>query len=94
MAVKTTPDGVEQFFTAPSATPHNGVNGHHAPSFEPPSPRDAGGKISIDVGPNHLPTMNSLCWEAIRKENNPPVLFRYGNTITRAARSDAGGAWL
>src|SRR5262245_13268581 len=77
----------------PKSQPPPSPNGH-TPSFAPPSPRDPGGKISIDVSFNHLPTMHALCWEAIRKENSPPILFRFGNTIVRAAKSDTGGTWL
>lgn len=92
MTVKTTPAGVEEFFQKSEG--QTSPNGSHPPSFEPPSPRDPGDKISIDVSSNHLPTMHSLCWAAIKKENRPPIIFRYGNTIVRAAKSDAGGTWL
>ena len=95
MSEKVTPDaGVEEFFKAPEGQAPPSLNGSHPPSFYPPSPHDPGDKISIDVSSNHLPTMHALCWEAIKKENKPPILFRYGNTIIRAAKSDAGGTWL
>lgn len=91
-AENTAAPAVEQFFKSPEAPPS--LNGAHPPSFEPPSPHDPGGKIAIDVSSNHLPTMHALCWEAIKKENRPPILFRYGNTMVRAAKSDTGGTWL
>jgi hypothetical protein len=95
MAVKVTPPDAEAFFNqtetqAPSDADLNG----HKPSFDPPPPGDAGGKTAIDIGCKHLPTMTSLSWEAIRRENEPPILFRYGNTIVRAAHTDTGGIWL
>lgn len=95
MPVKVAPPDAEGFFNQGQAetSPSASLNGH-APSFDPPSPRDPGGKISIDVSCNHLPTMTALCWEAIRRENDPPIIFRYGNTIIRAAKSDTGGTWL
>ena len=97
MAVESKPAPiVEDFFKTKDgsqAAAGAQLNGH-APSFEPPNPRDPGGKIAIDVSSNHLPTMSGLCWEAIKKENKPPILFRYGNTVTRAARADSGGTWL
>lgn len=68
--------------------------GPRPPSFDPPSPHDPGNKISIDVGIDHLPTLNSLCWEAIKKENKPPVLFRYGSKIVRVMGDGNKGVWL
>lgn len=60
---------------------------------QPPNPFDAGGKISIDCGIDHLPTLNALSWLAIKKENNPPILFRFGNQMVRLTKNDMGGLW-
>jgi hypothetical protein len=84
---------VETFFTATDEKSVAHLNGHR-PGFEPPSPLDAGEKISIDISSNHLPTLNALCWEAIKKENNPPIIFLYGNTVVRSSRTEAGTVWL
>jgi len=93
--VTTTPPNVEEFYnqTEPQAPSDADLNGRR-PSFDPPSPMDAGDQVSIDVGCDHLPTLNSLSWEAIKRENKPPILFRYGNTIVRASHTDNGGIWL
>lgn len=95
MPVKVTPPDVEGFYNQKQATPpsKDELNGHR-PSFDPPSPSDAGDQVAIDVGCDHLPTLRSLCWEAIKRENKPPILFRYGNAIVRIAHTDAGGIWL
>jgi hypothetical protein len=90
-AENTAAPPVEQFFKSPEAPP---LPNGHAPQFEAPDPRDPSDKVSIDVSCNHLPTLHSLCWEAIKRRNRPPILFRYGNTIIRAAKSDAGGTRL
>lgn len=96
MPVKDTPKaGVEEFFESASEAPQGASLNGHAPNFEPPNPMDAGELISIDIGPNHLPTMTSLCWEAIKKGNKPPTLFLHGTQMIRAARHpDTGKAWL
>ncbi len=95
MPVKVTPPDAEAFFNQvePQAPSDTDLNGHR-PSFDPPKPNDAGGKVAIDVGCDHLPTLNSLSWEAVKQGNDPPVLFRYGNTVVRVARADNGGIWL
>jgi hypothetical protein len=95
VSVHTTPaPGVENFYQPTGDQANQSQNGSHPPCFDPPDPRDPGDKISIDIGSNHMPTMNALCWEAIKKENKPPILFRYGNTVIRSATNDTGGAWL
>lgn len=89
------PDNVDDFFgdsTPNSSAPPPG--GTQPPCFEPPAPHDPGSKISIDVAIDHLPTLNSLCWEAIKKENRPPVMFRYGSKIVRTIRDASGGVFL
>ncbi len=69
--------------------------GTRPPSFEPPSPFDPEGKIAIDVSCEHLPTLNSLCWEAIKQQNDPPVMFLHGTQIVRVSRHpETQKAWL
>lgn len=95
MTVNATPaSGVEEFFQKPDTDSPPSPNGH-APTFDPPSPMDPGDLISIDVASDHLPTMTSLSWEAIKKRNIPPTLFRHGTHIVRAARHpETQKAWL
>lgn len=94
MTVKATPaSGVEEFFQSSDGQAEPSPNGR-APSFEPPSPFDPGGQISIDIGHNHLPTMTALCWEAIKKGNKPPVLFRHVSRIVRVMRDANHNLWL
>jgi hypothetical protein len=95
MPVKITPPDLEGFFnqTETQAPQGEATNGHK-PSFEPPSPRDPGGKVSINVAIKHLPYWRSLACEAIKRLNKPPILFRYANTVVRIARGDDGGICL
>jgi hypothetical protein len=93
--VKVTPPDAEAFFNqteakAPSDADLNG----RKPSFDPPSPMDAGGKVAIDVGCDHMPTLTSLCWEAIKRQNKPPIIFRYGSRVVRIMRDANQGIWL
>jgi putative DNA primase/helicase len=95
VTVKATPAGVEEFFESATEAPRGASLNGHAPTFDPPNPMDPGDLISIDVACDHLPTMTSLSWEAIKKRNSPPVLFRHGTQIVRAARHpETQKAWL
>jgi len=88
---------VSEFLThAPFAPFTDGANGHHAGAFDrgTQTPFDAKGQISIDTSNDHLPTLNRLCWAAIQKGNEPPIMFRFGNTIVRTALNDKGAVWL
>jgi hypothetical protein len=58
---------------------------------EPPPVRDCGDKVKINIGPNDMPLMNAACWEAIRRHNDPPVLFSFGHQFVRIARQKDGG---
>lgn len=60
----------------------------------PPNPFDGGGLISIDVSVNHLPTLNALCWQAIKQRNSPPILFLYGGAPVRIVRNPDGTVLL
>src|SRR5262245_43146938 len=95
MPVKVTPPDAAEFFNNQTETqaPPADLNAHK-PSFDPPPPGDAGGKVSIDVGCDHMPTLTSLCWEAIKRQNKPPVIFRYGNRVVRIMRDASLGVWL
>lgn len=94
MAATVTPPDVAEFFNQETQAPSDADLNGRRPSFDPPSPQDAGGKVAIDVACKHLPTLNSLSWEAIKRQNKPPILFRYGNAIVRIAHTDTGGIWM
>lgn len=90
---------VEDFLAAPApaaSPPANGANGHHAGAldFSALSPFDSRGQVSIDIGIDHLPTLTGLCWQAIAKENNPPVLFKRANQIVRVQLDKKKGLFL
>ena len=51
---------------------------------------DANGKVQIDLGFDHLPTHNKLCWQAIEQGNEPPVLFRFAAQWSRVVLDDLG----
>jgi len=91
MAVKAAPPDAEFFKQTKAEEPKAEATNGHKPCFDPPKPNDAGEKVSIDVAIKHLPTWRSLSWEAIKRENKPPVLFRYSNNIVRLSRADDGG---
>jgi len=93
--VTARPPDLEAFLNQGQTTePSDADLNDRRPSFDPPSPQDAGGKVSIDVGCDHMPTLTSLCWEAIKRENKPPVLFRYGNRAVRIMYDASQGVWL
>lgn len=60
----------------------------------PPNPYEDRGLVSIDVSVNHLPTLNALCWQAIKQGNQPPVLFLYGGQMVRVVRNPDGTVLL
>lgn len=58
------------------------------------------GKIKIDVSIQHLPTLNDLCWQAIKRENGDaeekesPRLFTFAGQMVRAAIDEDGALQL
>lgn len=71
---------VVQFLKRPkTATPTPSLN-----------PMEANGKVKIDVACEHLPTLNSQCWAAIGKCNEPPVIFRFAGGWARVVTDEQG----
>ena len=78
---------------APPAPP-SPPGGGRPPIYEPPAPHDPGGKVMIDTGIKHLPSLHAKACAAIVQGNNPPIMFRQGERIVRLIRDSSGAPKL
>ena len=47
-------------------------------------------KPKINTSGSDLPSMTTAAWNALRRRNNPPFLFNYGDSPHRLEADDAG----